>query len=88
MIDADPFRWCIWCCVDCYIQPEPEHKETCPQFTGLYPVAARDLEPDGMVCFDCSVPFALGDIYVLRPFSMTPSDIPSFHVVCPTCEPR
>lgn len=87
-MSENEFRYCIWCGVDCYIEPEPDHKPTCPQSTGLYPVTARDLEPDGMVCLDCEVPFAVGDIYTLRSFGVTPSGIPSFQVMCPACEPR
>lgn len=69
----DPFRFCIYCKADCYVD-EPEHTADCPQSTGLFPILDQDLGPkcsacghqDGVCCGQCERPFALGDCYVLR----------------------
>jgi hypothetical protein len=75
--DDDPFRFCIYCGVDCY-EPLPEHGDECPSNTGLWPVTPRFLNGGGCEncecsrcqalrpkCCRCGVPFKLGDVYVL-----------------------
>lgn len=63
---GDPYRWCIYCGADCYLE-EPPHHESCPMSTGLFPVREEDLTPHGMRCIDCNQVFQIGDVYVQRP---------------------
>lgn len=70
--DVDPlddaFRWCVYCCADCWPEPENQrHADTCPTRTGLYPVTEQERDPAGGhgCCTACADPFLPGDHYVL-----------------------
>lgn len=76
----DPYRFCIWCGVDCYVE-DPPHAPSCPQATGLYPVRAADLKPNGMRCIDCSTPFEIGEYYIQRPTDT--EDV--YEIICVGC---
>lgn len=65
---ADELRWCVYCGADCWPEPEHQmHRPSCATKTGLYPVREQDRDPAGGhgCCTACSVPFEVGDVYVL-----------------------
>lgn len=63
----DPLcRPCRYCRVP---HPCEVHAPDCPSNTNLWPVEERDTEPHGFACFDCGTPFAVGEVYVQRPYA-------------------
>lgn len=72
-VSDDPFRWCVHCGTDCQVD-EPEHADTCPATTGVWPVREEEAfrcphcgkNTREMTCMDCGDPLEVGDHYALR----------------------
>lgn len=72
-MSEDLFRYCVHCGADCDVA-EPEHVDSCPFVTGIWPVREEDADhcphcgkdTGEMICMDCGAPLDVGDHYALR----------------------
>jgi hypothetical protein len=77
--DAEPFRWCVHCDVDC--DADEPHREDCPSVTGIWPVTA---EPHcatcscdhGIRCGACGAVLAVGDVFMHREVEAADPSLP------------
>lgn len=60
-MENDMFQYCIYCGCDCHESP-PEHRDDCPQTTGVYPITEFETDHQ-IVCTECREPFKTGDSY-------------------------
>ena len=94
--EREPGRWCVYCDADCEAD-EPEHAETCPSTTGLWPVEphkhCETCTCDGsMRCAECHTLLKVGDFYMHREIEPADPLLPGLEgasiqlVICVGCK--
>lgn len=90
LLDVQPvngdFDTCTYCGATGCEDGSAVHKAECPSLTGVFPIALRDIWPDGPTrCGHCDTTLWPGDHYVLLPLE-DGEHCDVFEVVCVGCK--